>query len=101
MCVCVCVCVSACACVRACARVCAFDCVRACVRACARARVCVCVCVCVCMCVCVPAFGLCFYFVSDCFTENGMVLDIVVQTPIFVYSLFSEPVWPSGKALGW
>ena len=43
------------------------------------------------MCVCPPAFVLCV-FVSDYFTENRMVINIVVQIPIFCLSicLFSE-----------
>ena len=76
---CVCVCVSAC--VRARARV--FVCVCVCVRARALARVCV-------VCLCARLFHLKWYGIK----HSG------ANTCFLFLCLFSEPVWPSGKALG-
>ena len=79
MCVCVCVCV----CVRARAHVCVF------------ARVCVCVCL---------RAEVCF----DCVLVHCFVMGYVLQFKdqhikeyVIIITSSREPVWPSGKALGW
>ena len=62
-------------------------CVHACLRACVRVCACVCVCVCVCVsaCVCVPVCVVCFC--ARLVHLKWYVLNIAVQTPVFV-SLF-------------
>ena len=72
-------------------------CVRACVRACVRVRVCVCVCAFAS--IHTHTYSAVFIWLNSdyelrCFRGH----DYMASTPILTDC---EPVWPSGKALGW
>ena len=71
----------------------------ACVRACVRACVCVCVCVCAFASIHTHTYSAVFIWLNSdyelrCFRGH----DYMASTPILIDC---EPVWPSGKALGW